>query len=491
MDKRIRVVAVFSILCFLLLFLQLNNLQVKKASALVHNRLEPGTTTSSYDLPRGDIILSNGSVLAYSSETSGGYVRHYTNGPLYADVTGAFDAVYESNPWGIESYYNSYLVEHTSSVKHLDDLLTQKTGTDTVEVTISPHVQAIAAAALASYAAGAIVAIDPTTGAILAMYSKPSYNPNELASLNRAAVTKYYDSLNPNSGSSALVNGATDTRIAPGSTFKVITTSAIFDHDTKLESEIVPIQSAIPVPQSNLLLHNFDSEPCGGTLAENLWKSCDTAYGHYGLQLGGTKLAEEAKAFGFNQQPPIDLPSAEVSPSVFPAPSSFPSNLPSLAYSAIGQENVAETVLQDSLVASAIADGGEIMTPHLMAHIINDQGQLVATYEPHVWLRATSIDTADEVRALMLGVPLYGTAAGVFPPSLDVAAKTGTAEVGSNECSSDWMIATGPAGAGQVPKVAVAVVLPYQPGLACDGTGAEYAGPIAAKVLEAAVGYHA
>jgi peptidoglycan glycosyltransferase len=88
-------------------------------------------------------------------------------------------------------------------------------------------------------------------------------------------------------------------------------------------------------------------------------------------------------------------------------------------------------------------------------------------------------------------VPLYGTAAGVFPPSLDVAAKTGTAEVGSNECSSDWMIATGPAGAGQVPKVAVAVVLPYQPGLACDGTGAEYAGPIAAKVLEAAVGYHA
>jgi peptidoglycan glycosyltransferase len=228
---------------------------------------------------------------------------------------------------------------------------------------------------------------------------------------------------------------------------------------------------------------------CGGALAENLWQSCDTAYGEYGLQLGGNLLAKEADAFGFNKRPPIDLPATEVSPSTFPAASSFPSNQPSLAYSAIGQENVAETVLADALVASAVADGGSIMAPHLMAHVINDEGQVVATYEPHVWLHATSIATADQVRELMLGVAEHGTATGVFPSSLDVAAKTGTAEVGINDCSSDWMIATSPADGGQVPKIAVAVVLPYQPGLSCDGTGAEYAGPIAAKMVEAGTGY--
>ncbi|HUY30377.1 MAG TPA: penicillin-binding transpeptidase domain-containing protein [Acidimicrobiales bacterium] len=491
MDRRVRVVAVVFILCFTVLFLQLNNLQVRKASALQHSPYAPSTVVSTWDLPRGDIVSSTGSVLAYSTKnpTGAGYVRHYVNGPLYADVTGYYDWAQQALQFGVEDQYNRYLVEHESSVHSISDLLTQTKGTDTVEVTISPKLQAVAKAALAPYTDGAVVAVDPTTGAILAMYSKPSYDPNKLSGADGKAIDKYYASLNPSSGSSPLVNGATSTLTAPGSTFKIITTSAILDHAPALATKYVKPTGALKLPQTNLQLHNFAGEVCGGTLAVNLWVSCDTAYGYYGLQLGGHNLASEANAFGLNKRPPIDLPAAEVSASRFPSAASFAQNQPGLAYSAIGQENVAETVLQNALVAAAIANGGTIMAPHLMAHVFDSQGRVVATYKPHAWLHATSIATADQVRELMLGVAAHGTAAGLFPPSLNVAAKTGTAEVGNNNCSSNWLVATGPAGAGQVPKVAVAAIVPYQPNIACDGTGATVAGPVVAKVLDAAVGY--
>ncbi|MHB1597794.1 MAG: penicillin-binding transpeptidase domain-containing protein [Acidimicrobiales bacterium] len=491
MDRRIRVLAVFFLLCFGVLFVQLNNLQVRQATALRRSPYEPTTAVSSWLLPRGDIISANGKVLAYSTKNPDGpgYLRRYPEGPLFAAVTGYDDWVQQALQYGVEAEYNGYLVQHQSAAHGLSGLLTETTGTDTVEVTISTKLQAVAAAALAPYATGAVVAIDPTTGAILAMYSKPSYDPNKLSSANATAIDKYYASLDPSSGSSPLVNRATDLLTAPGSTFKIVTTSAIFDHDPALALETVPVLTALTLPQSNQLLHNYANESCGGGLASNLAVSCDTAYGHYGLQLGAQNLAEEANAFGFDKRPPIDLPPAEVAASNFPPAGSFAQNQPGLAYSAIGQENVSETVLQDALNTAAIADGGTMMTPHLMAHVLDGEGRVIATYRPHPWRQATSIATADKVRQLMRGVAEYGTAAGLFPATLNVAAKTGTAQVGQLNCSSNWLVATGPAAAGQVPKVAVAAVVPFQAGLICDGTGAGIAGPVVAKVLDAALGY--
>ncbi len=491
MDRRIRVLAVFFLLCFGVLFVQLNNLQVRQATALRRSPYEPTTAVSTWLEPRGDIVASNGAVLAYSTKNPDGpgYIRHYPHGPLFAAVTGYDDWAQQALQYGIEDEYNSYLVEHQPPAHGLSGLLTETTGTDTVEVTISPRLQSVARAALAPYLTGAVVAIDPTTGAILAMYSKPSYDPNKLSGASGTAIDKYYASLDPSSGSSPLVNRATDLLTAPGSTFKIVTTSAIFDHDPALALETVPVLTGLPLPQSNKILHNYADEACGGSLANNLAVSCDSAYGHYGLQLGAQNLAAEARAFGFDTRPPIDLPPAEVAASNFPPAASFAQNLPGLAYSAIGQENVSETVLQDALNTAAVADGGTMMTPHLMAHVLNDQGRVVATYRPHPWRQATSIATADKVRQLMRGVAEYGTAAGLFPASLDVAAKTGTAQVGQYNCSSNWLVATGPAGAGQVPRIAVAAVVPFQAGLVCDGTGAGIAGPVVAKVLDAALGY--
>jgi peptidoglycan glycosyltransferase len=483
MNRRIRLLAFVLAACFGLLFLQLNNLQVRQASQLQAKsaQLLPVVSTW-YGSPRGEILSSDGAVLAYSSETAGGnYVRHYPYGSLFADITGYFDAVQDAAPYGLEAEYNNYLVEHQSTTGGLSGVLAQAKGTDSVVVTLNLKLQQLAAAELDGFL-GAIVAINPQNGDILAMYSNPTYDPNKLSTLDAAANQAYYNSVansRPNaSWGGALLNSATNYPIAPGSTFKVITTSAIYDQDPSLESINVPYASGIPIPDTNAILHNYADEVCGGTLAVILAKSCDTAYAKIGLDLGATKLYNEATSFGFDSVPPIDLPSGEVAASNFPAPATFIGNEPAVAYSAIGQEDVSETALQDALVASAIGDNGTIMKPHIMANIVSDVGQVVKTYAPSAWLQATSADTAGSVRSLMVGVSTFGTAAGVFDTlSVPVAAKTGTAETGTGDCSADWLIATAPAGPGQTPTAAVAAVLPYQSGLTCSDTGAVAAGP--------------
>ena len=490
MNRRIRTFALVSLACLGLLLLQLGNLQVRQATALRHSKYQPSVFGGDpFEQPRGEIVSSDGVVLAESipSTSSYRYFRHYPDGPLFAGITGYYDVTGFSAPYGMEAEYNHYLSPNTPVVHNLQGILTERTGTDSVEITVSAALQKIAAAALGSYR-GAVVAIDPQTGAILAAYSSPTYNPNKLSSTDKKAVDDYYTSLDPESGDSPLVNGVTAQRYPPGSTFKVITTSTIFDHEPSLETFVAKEASSISLPDTVLRLHNFGYETCGGGLAVDLAKSCDTAYAEIGLRLGAQRLYDEATSFGFNKVPPIDLPADEVIPAVFPPAASFAGNKPGVAYSAIGQENVAETALEDALIASGIADDGTIMTPHFLSRIVDAAGNVVARYTPHPWLEATSPTTAQEVRTLMLGVVTDGTASAVgFPPGLNVAAKTGTAETPNSPCNDDWLIATAPAGVGETPTVAVAAVVVQPPGQ-CDGTGAEVAGPIVRTVLLAALG---
>jgi peptidoglycan glycosyltransferase len=490
MNRRIRTFALVSLACLGLLLLQLGNLQVRQATALQHSKWQPNAYGGDpFEQPRGEIVSSDGAILAESIPSTSGYryFRHYPDGPLFAGITGYYDVTGSSAPYGMEAEYNHYLSPNTPVVHNLQGILTERTGTDSVEITVSAALQKVAAGALGSYR-GAVVAIDPRTGAILAAYSSPTYNPNKLSSTDAKAVDNYYKSLNPDSGDSPLVNGVTAQRYPPGSTFKVITTSTIFDHEPSLETFIAKEASSISLPETVLRLHNFGYETCGGGLAVDLAKSCDTAFAEIGLRLGAKRLYDEATSFGFNKVPPIDLPADEVIPAVFPPAASFAENIPGIAYSAIGQENVAETALQDALIAAGIADNGTIMTPHYMSRVVDAAGNVVARYTPHPWLEATSPTTAEEVRTLMLGVVTNGTASLVgFPPSLNVAAKTGTAETPNSPCNDDWLIATAPAGPGETPSVAVAAVVVQPPGQ-CDGTGAAVAGPIVKTVLLAALG---
>jgi peptidoglycan glycosyltransferase len=173
----------------------------------------------------------------------------------------------------------------------------------------------------------------------------------------------------------------------------------------------------------------------------------------------------------------LDYPN--VSPSYFPTASSFSNNLAGLAYSSIGQENVRATALEDALVAAAVANGGVMMTPHLMASITSPDGSIAKRYDDTAWKKPLTASQAAEIVPLMENVVKYGTAAGIFPANLDVAAKTGTAQTGNSlKNTDDWMIAFAPA---TDPTVAVAVVMPFQ---AQSNFGATVAGPIVKCLIE-------
>jgi peptidoglycan glycosyltransferase len=506
MNRRIRWVALFLVACFGLLVAQLNNIQIREAPALNAKTQYQATTStlSPYNQPRGDIVTADGVVIARSDPTSDveRELRVYPESSLYTDVTGYYDTTAFADT-GLENEYDTDLQPHAGTAKTLSEMLTEQSGTDTVVTTIDSSVQQAAANALRSYASGAVVAIDPQSGAILAMYGKPTFDPNTLAVHDAAKAAHAYTLLDPSSGSSPLINYATGQLFNPGSTFKVIDTSAMFDLDPSLTTSTWKPVSMIKLPETNKTLQNFGGEVCGGDLATVLAKSCDTAYAEIGLALGAANLGTEAASFGFNQTPPIDLPSGEVAAPCFPpvdsgtntnpdCPSGVQAigaaNQPGIAYSAIGQLNVKESALEDALVASAIANGGTMMTPHLMAKIVNSAGSIVASYTPKPWKQSTTAATASQVLELMRGVVTSGTASIVgFAPGDHVAAKTGTAETGTTNCSTNWLIATAPADPTDTPTVAVAAVVPYQSGTACNGTGAQFAGPVVKAVLAAAL----
>lgn len=496
-NRRIRWLGFVLLVCFVLLFLQLNNFQVRQAPALANNPKNQQNLPDPFELPRGDIYTSDNVVLAYSKPTDDGYgeLRIYpqTTAQLFSGITG-YDSVAEGSATGIESEYFSSLTQHPSPANTLGQLLTQHETTDDLTLTVSYALQHEAQVALAGRV-GAVVAIDPRTGAVLAMYGNPTFDPNLFSVHSFSAVQASYNKL-LNEPVDPLINYATGQAKAPGSTFKVVDTSAIYDHVPSFVTHYFPSVPSVVLPDTaGQTLSNFAGEYCGGDLAEVLARSCDTAYALVGERLGTDNLYEEATSFGFDSVPPLDLPSGEVAASNFPTPEELAGDVPGLMKSAIGQENVTATTLQMALVASAIGDNGKIMAPHLLHQIIDQSGSVVETYHPHLWRRATSAATASAVRNLMLGVtenPL-GTAYGIFPSWLGpVAAKTGTAQITANGCGTyNWLIATAPAGPGETPTVAVAALVPIPPGSACvDVTGAEEAGPVVEQVLQKALELH-
>ncbi len=477
-------------LCFVALFIQLNNIQIVKANTLANSSKNPRVLALARNDPRGDILSADGIVLASSVPSNGYYKYRRVYNPytaeLFSQVVGFDSIIYGQT--GVEAEYNSYLQTHTRPAKSIGDLLTNRTTTGNVTLTISSKLQSQVAQAVDdtdvdnSAPEAAAIVIDPQTGAIEAMYGNPGYDPNPLVSPNISTEKYAWTALNQDPATSPLVSRVFQRGFFPGSTFKTITSGAVYDHQPALAKVDYPVVGCISLePQSNQPLCNYGagSEHCGGVLTQTLPESCDTAFAQMGIALGGAALTQEAEAFGFNQVPPIDLPGANAS--VFPSGPSFNTNKPIQAYSAFGQENVVATVLQMGLVAAGYANRGVIMTPHVMRDIHDSSGNLLTTYKPHPWLTATNPLTAAAVTSLMEAVvsnPI-GTAYNVgFPASWDVAAKTGTAQTGpANSLTHDWMIAFAPA---NDPKVAVAVVVPNQP---ANATGASTSGPPMKTIL--------
>jgi peptidoglycan glycosyltransferase len=506
MGRRIRWLGIVMIVCFGLVIVQLANIQFVKAKSLATSPSNPRIAVLADNNDRGTIYAADGTVLAKSVPTPAStkrgdypydYVRQYPQGPLYAGITGYDSALYYGTS-GIEEEYNSDLSARQQAPQTLSQLIFRQKlpmTTDNVTLTIEPALQQVALNALTSTAGnndGAVVVLNPKTGAVLAMVSNPTYDPNALVSTSLSAEQLAYFSYNQkdHEGYFPLRPLATGETFFPGSTMKVVTSTAAYNLKPSVVDFNYPIAPCQGFSDSNKLLCNDgstpgNSTPCGGTMTIMLPASCDPGYGELGIQEGAATLRQQAELFGINSVPRIDLPTNTQQPVggvVASTIQTLPENSQAFqAYTAIGQYGVKDTVLQNAMVAAGIANGGVIMTPHLMSSIHDSQGALVQSYKPTSMPRSASAQAAQAVTALMESVPITGTADKVgFPSYLCAAVKTGTAQTGLG-LNHDWMIGFAPA---NDPQIAVAVVVPFQ-NLSSDGAGV--AGPIMNKVMQAAL----
>jgi peptidoglycan glycosyltransferase len=480
-SRRLAILASIILLLFAAAAVQASSIQFFRASALNASSINPRVSTASLAYPRGQIIAADGTVLAESVAQSSGYYpfkRVYPLGSLTAGVVGFSSPGY--GDWALEAQYASYLSAHPQPPQSLAQVLAPASAADSITLTLQPALQRVVRTAMAGQD-GAAVAIDPRNGSVLAMYSNPTYDPTPLTSPSYSVETAAWKAITKNNahGFPPLGLVATQQTFPPGSTFKIVTTSAVVVGRPDLLTKVYPSLRSTPLPNTNLTLSNYAFGKCGGTIPEMLPPSCDTGYALVGLDVGATLESAAANSFGYNQVPPLDLPG--VVKSYFPPASAFQYDLPGLAYSAIGQKNVRSSALQNALVAAAVANGGREMTPHLLNYVTAPDGSTVKRYQPSVWRTPLTPSQAGQISVLMQGVThdFNGTAAGIFPANLDVAAKTGTAQTGNSaQNTDDWMIAFAPA---TNPTVAVAVVLPFQ---RTSATGASVAGPIIKCLVE-------
>ena len=478
MDVQIRRLGIALLVLFSILFVQLNNLQLRQASRLSNDPRNTRAIVIDFSRERGRILAADGTVLADSVPTDDELkrLRRYPEGPLYAPVLGFFSFNYGSD--GVERSFSAELAGRKVTINTLDDLLSATPRTNDVTLTIRPAVQKAAAAALGNRR-GAVVALDPRDGAVLAMVSFPTFDPNALAAHDLKAVQQARNAYEADPGKPMLPRPYRQ-RYSPGSTFKVVTASAAIGSRPDLATKAYPPKRTLDLRGTSRDLPNFGGSTCGGTLPDLLRASCNTGFGELGLDLGGPALRDEALAFGWNERPPLDLPAPATS--TFPPLSELRSQ-PQVATSAIGQLDVTASPLQMALVASAVANQGTIMAPHVLSRVTDTQGQVVRSAEAKAWKQPMTAPEANRLKDMMVGVVQRGTAGRAAIPGVQVAAKTGTAQTTGDNAHA-WITAFAPADA---PRVAVSVIVESQPGVS-EATGGTIAAPIAQAVIRAALG---
>lgn len=479
MNVQIRRMGIAMLVLFSLLVVQLTYLQVVSADRFANHPRNTRAAIRDFSRARGAIQTIDGAVLARSVNVSGSTFerqREYPEGALFGHITGFFSFTYGTD--GVERSYNDVLAGRDVRIEDFRDVLVEQERTADVTLTLHKSIQEVAARELGDRR-GAVVALDPSTGAILAMYSFPSYDPTPLSAHEQSAARDAWNLLNADPAKPMLPRTYRET-YAPGSTFKVVTAAAAIERQPELVTKTYPTLRALDLPRSEADLPNFGGGSCGGALPNLLRVSCNTGFGQMGLDLGAENLVETAEAFGFNDRPPLDLP--VVARAALPPVEDFERNEPALAKSAIGQQDVRSTPLQMALIAAAIGNGGSVPEPHVLAEARNDEGDVVRRAEPGEWKRAMSPEGALSLRDMMVNVVANGTGRRAALPGVQVAGKTGTAQtVGDN--AHAWFISFAPADA---PRVAVAVIVESQDGLT-EATGGRVAAPIARAVMEAAL----
>lgn len=480
MNKELRRVSVLILAMFLALCTSATIIQVVQQEQLQADSRNTRTLYASFSVERGQ-ILAGDTVIAQSTPSNDQYrfQRVYPEGELYAPVTGYFTLHGENT--GLEGALNNYLSGRANEqfLDRLNQILTGQTPRGaTVLTTIDPVVQQAAWDALGDLT-GSIVAIEPSTGRILAMVSKPSFDPNLLAGHDQSVVVQNYEQLLADPGDPLINRSIAGDLNPPGSTFKLVMTSAALSNGYTPDSQL-PNPPSFVLPGTSSTITNSGGSACGGgettSLATALRLSCNIPFANLGSELGYDTIHDQAVAFGF-EDPELTVP-MPVTPSVFPKPESEAQ----LMLQSFGQGNDRATPLQIAMVSAAIANGGEVMMPNLVESVTAPDLSVLQAFEPTVYGRAISADVAATMTQLMVANVASGVANGARIDGVDVGGKSGTAQNGKNDPYTLWYTGFAPA---NDPQVAVAVLLEDGAGKGQSGSGNGTAGPLAKKVIEA------
>lgn len=475
MNKELKRVSAAILIMFVALLSSTTTIAVFQVDNLRADGRNVRTLYDSYSAERGPILVA-GQPIAESTPVDDQYKyqRVYTNPELYAAITGYFTL--NQGTTGVEGSFNDYLsgTANDQFLAQVNAILTGQTPKGAaVELTIDPAVQQAAWDALGDNT-GAVVALDPKTGAILAMVSKPSYDPSRLASHDTPAVIAAYDELLADPTGPLVNRAIAGDLYYPGSVFKLIVAAAAIDSGKFLPESTFPNPARLQLPLSDSLISNSGGGTCGPgetvSIADALRLSCNIPFAELGAALGQGTLREYAAMFGFG----TDL---KVPMSV--TPSSIPSSLdaPQLMLSSFGQADVRVTPLQMAMVSAAIANSGVIMEPTLIRSVIAPDLTIIQAFQADVFSTPISAQSSATLTQLMVNNVANGAASNGRISGVDVAGKTGTAQNGEGRPLTLWFTGFAPAGD---PQIAVAVVVE-------NGTsfGNAVAAPIARKVIEA------
>ncbi|WP_328524920.1 peptidoglycan D,D-transpeptidase FtsI family protein [Kribbella sp. NBC_00359] len=482
MNSAIRRLAVAAIILMLALMANSTYLQAFRANDLNGRNDNRRVRDSQFSVNRGPILI--GSTPVAQSKPSNDrfkFQRTYASGKVYAPVTGFYSYKYGRS--GIELSQNSELngSDPSMAFRRIIDVISNRPQQGgSVTLTLNAAAQQAAYSGLAGKT-GAVVAIEPKTGRILAMATMPSYDPNELASHDLAKVDAAWKRLTEDPAQ-PMLNRAVRQTYPPGSTFKLVTAAAALSSGKYTPETKVNSPAELPLPQTTTPLVNEDNKNCGGsnnaTLTIALRYSCNTAFGSVGLDLGPDVLREQAAKFGFGER---QLPELSGVASQFPGDP----NPPQTAQSAIGQFDVRATPLQMAMVAAGIANKGEVMKPYLVQNVKTADLKTVSETKPESLHQAISPGVAAQLTAMMVDVVNNGTGRPGRIDGVQVAGKTGTAQTSKERPPFAWFTAFAPA---NDPKVAVAVLIEDANIPRNDIAGGTLAAPIAKKVMEAVLG---
>jgi len=483
-NKPIRVVSVFCLLLFMALLVNVTYLMYVRADTLSDDPRNRRIITATFSRERGAILVGKDAVArSVPSDDKYKFQRTYSQPFKYAPITGYFSWYGQT---GVESSQNSVLAGDDSRlfVTRLVDMLSNsdpKGG----NVQLSADAAAQDAAwdgleGLPGDAQGAVVALEPTTGRVLAMASTPTFDPNKLASHDFGAVADLSKELNADPRE-PLINRAIGTTLPPGSTFKLVTAAAAIESGNYDADSQVPGGYRFKLPQSTTTVGNYDGGNCGGrriTLTQALQVSCNVTFMSLANELGVDAMAEQAEAFGFNDTSLEDLGGQ--------AESLYPRDLdpPQTALSGIGQSSVTATPLQMAMVAAAIANDGDVMRPYVVDEVRAANLSVLDRTDPQSISKAISSTTAEELTSMMVATVDSGTATPAQIPGVQVAGKTGTAQSTADRPPYAWFVSFAPA---DDPQVAVAVLVQSSDTSRSEIGGGRLGGPIAKAVMEAVI----